>query len=50
MKYSKFIRGFGQQFQGGGHGLEVRDEDGEQFLYVTTYLTLKYIVKIDTDR
>ncbi len=42
----KFVRGFGQQFQGGGHGLEVRDEGGEQFLYVTTYLTLKYIVKL----
>lgn len=42
----KFVRGFGQQFQGGGHGLEVRDEGGEQFLYVTTYLTLKFIVKL----
>ena len=42
----KFVRAFGQQFQGGGHGLEVRDEGSEQFLYVTTYLTLKYIVKL----
>src|SRR5688572_11547265 len=36
----KFVRAFGNQFQGGGHGLEVRTEgptDGrqEQFLYVT---------------
>jgi len=42
----KFVRGFGQSIQGGGHGLEVRDEDGEQFLYVTAYLTHKYFVKM----
>src|SRR5262245_47691305 len=30
----KFIRAFGNQFQGGGHGLEVRTEGREQFLYV----------------
>ncbi|MCA9166787.1 MAG: twin-arginine translocation signal domain-containing protein, partial [Planctomycetales bacterium] len=28
----RFVRAFGQQFQGGGHGIEVRDEGGEQFL------------------
>jgi hypothetical protein len=42
----RFVRAFGQQFQGGGHGLEVRDEDGEQFLYVTGYLTLKFFAKL----
>ncbi|MFP6900396.1 MAG: hypothetical protein VCA36_05605, partial [Opitutales bacterium] len=30
----KFIRAFGNQFQGGGHGLEVRQEGKEEFLYV----------------
>ena len=25
----KFVRAFGNQFQGGGHGLEVREEDGQ---------------------
>ena len=30
----KFIRAFGNQFQGGGHGIEVRTEGKEQFLYV----------------
>ncbi|MCB1093383.1 MAG: hypothetical protein KDL87_17730, partial [Verrucomicrobiae bacterium] len=30
----KFVRAFGNQFQGGGHGLEVREEDGQEFLYV----------------
>jgi hypothetical protein len=33
----RFVRSFGQQFQGGAHGLEVRNEGGEQFLYVCGY-------------
>ena len=32
----KYIHGFGQKYQGGGHGLEVRREGNEEFLYVTT--------------
>ncbi len=43
----KYIRSFGQQFQGGGHGLEVREEDGEEFLYVTAYKGLKTFAKLD---
>ena len=42
----KFIRAFGQQFQGGGHGLEVRDENGQEFLYVTAYQHLKTFAKL----
>lgn len=42
----KFIRAFGQQFQGGGHGLEVRTEGREQFLYVTGYQQLKNFAKL----
>lgn len=45
-KKGKFIRAFGQQFQGGGHGLEVRTEGKEQFLYVTGYLSLKMFAKL----
>ncbi|MBG87689.1 MAG: hypothetical protein CMO80_12410 [Verrucomicrobiales bacterium] len=45
-KKGKFVRAFGQQFQGGGHGLEVRTEGKEQFLYVTGYLTLKTFAKL----
>ena len=45
-KQGKYIRSFGQQFQGGGHGLEVRTEGNEQFLYVTGYLTLKMFAKL----
>jgi hypothetical protein len=42
----KYLRSFGQQFQGGGHGLEVRTEGNEQFLYVTGYLSLKKFAKL----
>ncbi len=42
----KFVRAFGQQFQGGGHGLEVITEGAEQFLYVTGYQQLKNFAKL----
>ena len=42
----KFVRAFGSQFQGGGHGLEVRTEGKEQFLYVTGYQQLKNFAKL----
>ncbi len=42
----RYVRSFGQQFQGGGHGLEVRTEGKEQFLYVTGYLHLKQFSKL----
>ena len=42
----KFLRAFGSEFQGGGHGLEVRDEDGTEFLYVTGYQALKTFAKL----
>ena len=43
----KYIRSFGNQYQGGGHGLEVRDENGTEFLYVTGYQQVKMIGKYD---
>jgi hypothetical protein len=42
----KYVRSFGQQFQGGGHGLEVHEENGEEFLYVTAYKFLKNLSKL----
>ncbi len=42
----KFVRAFGSQFQGGGHGLEVRTEGGVQYLYVTGYQQLKNFAKL----
>lgn len=31
----KFVRSFGKQYHGGGHGIDLRKEDGEQFLYLS---------------
>lgn len=45
----KFIRAFGNQFQGGGHGLEVRVEDGTPFLYVAAYQQVKSFAKLTLD-
>ena len=42
----KFIRAFGQQFQGGGHGIEVRVEDGTPYLYIAAYQQVKTISKL----
>jgi hypothetical protein len=42
----KFIRAFGEQFQGGGHGIEVRVENGEAFLYVAAYQQAKTFAKM----
>lgn len=42
----KFIRAFGNQFQGGGHGIEVRTEGTEQFLYVAAYQQVKSFSKL----
>jgi len=30
----KFVRSFGKEFHGGGHGIDIRREDGEEFLYL----------------
>lgn len=42
----KFVRAFGKQFQGGGHGIEVRQEGKEEFLYVAAYQKVKSIAKL----
>jgi len=43
----KFIRAFGSQFQGGGHGIEIREESGQEFLYVCAYQMKKTFAKLD---
>ena len=43
----RYVRSFGSQFQGGGHGIEVRDEGGQEFLYVCAYQQVKTIAKLD---
>ncbi len=42
----KFVRAFGSQFQGGGHGIEVRQEGNEEFLYVAAYQQVKSFAKL----
>ena len=42
----KYIRAFGSQFQGGGHGIEIRAEGGEEFLYVCAYQHCKTFAKM----
>jgi len=43
----KYIRSFGQQFQGGGHGIEIRQEGNQEFLYVCAYQMKKTFAKMD---
>ena len=31
----RFLRSWGEEFHKGGHGLDLREEDGEEFLYLT---------------
>lgn len=44
-----FIKAFGSQYQGGGHGLEVRKEADGEFLYVTGYQHIKKFAKLTLD-
>lgn len=43
----RYVRSFGSEFQGGGHGLEIRQEPEGEFLYVTGYQHLKNFAKYD---
>ncbi len=44
----KYVRSFGQEFQGGGHGIEIRQEGGQDFLYVCAYKEQRSFAKLDT--
>ena len=41
-----FIRAFGSEVQGGGHGIEIRKEGSEEFLYVCGYQGVKAFAKM----
>ena len=43
----RYVRSFGSQFQGGGHGIEVRREGSDEFLYVCGYQQVKSFAKLD---
>lgn len=42
----KFVRAFGEQFQGGGHGIEIRNEAGDDQLYVCAYQQQRSFAKL----
>jgi hypothetical protein len=42
----KYVRSFGKEFQGGGHGLEVRREGSDEFVYVTAYQQKRSFAKL----
>ncbi len=46
-RQGKFMRAFGEQYQGGGHGIEVREENGQEFLYVAAYQQVKCFAKMN---
>ena len=31
----KYVRSFGKEYHGGGHGIDIRKEGGEEFLYLS---------------
>jgi hypothetical protein len=41
----KYVRSFGQYFQGGAHGIELSEENGEEFLYFSNPDPVQSIVK-----
>lgn len=45
----KYVRSFGNEFQGGGHGIEVHEDNGEEFLYVTGYQQVKKFAKLSLE-
>ncbi|MEW4489860.1 peptidase [Thalassoglobus sp. JC818] len=42
----RYVRSFGQEFAGGGHGISIREEGGEEFLYLCDILH-RQVVKCD---
>lgn len=42
----RYVRSFGNEFQGGGHGIEVRRDGTEEFVYVAAYQEVKTFAKL----
>jgi hypothetical protein len=43
----KFVRSFGKEYHGGGHGIDIRDENGQEFLYLSCMFPVNLVVKSD---
>lgn len=42
----KYVRSFGREYAGGGHGIDIRNEDGQEFLYLSDTRN-RQVVKCD---
>jgi len=43
----KFVRSFGKEYHGGGHGIDIREENGQEFLYLSCMMPVNIVVKTD---
>jgi len=43
----KFVRSFGKAFHGGGHGIDIREDDGKEYLYLSFMFPVNVIQKTD---
>ncbi len=43
----KFVRSFGVMYDGGGHGIDIREENGKEFLYLSCMFPVNVVVKAD---
>ncbi len=42
-----FVRSFGKEYHGGGHGIDIREENGQEFLYLSCMFPVNLVVKTD---
>jgi hypothetical protein len=45
--HGKFVRSFGKEYHGGGHGIDIREEDGREYLYLCCMFPVNLVVKTD---
>jgi hypothetical protein len=43
----KFVRSFGKEYHGGGHGIDIRQENGTEYLYLSCMFPVNLVVKTD---
>jgi hypothetical protein len=43
----KFVRSFGKEYHGGGHGIDIREENGQEFLYLSCMFPVNLVLKTD---
>jgi hypothetical protein len=43
----KFVRSFGKEYHGGGHGIDIREEGGQEYLYLSCMFPVNLVVKTD---